>query len=98
MVSWFSAVCFATLPAKAGRRKLFFWSLIAIWVVDICITPGSAIFAKDNNNKAAAYNVVAILYLFSPAYKLGFNGNLGLYILFVIWVMIDFVSVYLLFP
>ncbi|KAG4258901.1 hypothetical protein FPRO03_13367 [Fusarium proliferatum] len=80
MLSWFSAIYFATLPAKVGRRKLFLWSLAAIWVIDICITAGSAVFAKDNTNKAAAYTVVAFLYLFSPAYNLGFNGNLGLYI------------------
>jgi hypothetical protein len=80
MLSWFSAIYFATLPAKVGRRKLFLWSLAAIWVIDICITAGSAVFAKDNTNKAAAYTVVTFLYLFSPAYNLGFNGNLGLYI------------------
>ncbi|KAM0297031.1 hypothetical protein ACHAPM_009900 [Fusarium culmorum] len=80
MLSWFTAIYFATLLAKVGRRKLFLWSLAAIWVVDICITAGSAVFAKDNTNKAAAYTVVAFLYLFSPAYNLGFNGNLGLYI------------------
>lgn len=80
MLSWFSALYFATLPAKVGRRKLFLWSLGAIWIVIICITIGSAVFAKDNTNKAAAYSVVAFLYLFSPAYNLGFNGNMGLYI------------------
>ncbi|KAG5804598.1 hypothetical protein H9Q74_012391 [Fusarium xylarioides] len=142
MLSWFSAIYFATLPAKVGRRKLFLWSLAAIWVIDICITAGSAVFAKDNTNKAAAYTVVAFLYLFSPAYNLGFNGNLGLYIpeilpyrmrtkglsffyfvqfcfmmlstfvvpiglgditwefyiIFVGWVMVEFVGVYLVFP
>lgn len=142
MLSWFSAIYFATLPVKVGRRKLFLWSLAAIWVIDICITAGSAVFAKDNTNKAAAYTVVAFLYLFSPAYNLGFNGNLGLYIpeilpyrmrtkglsffyfvqfcfmmlstfvvpiglkditwkfyiIFVGWVMVEFVGVYLVFP
>ncbi|KAF5560924.1 general substrate transporter [Fusarium phyllophilum] len=142
MLSWFSAIYFATLPAKVGRRKLFLWSLAAIWVIDICIAAGSAVFAKDNTNKAAAYTVVAFLYLFSPAYNLGFNGNLGLYIpeilpyrmrtkglsffyfvqfcfmmlstfvvpiglgditwkfyiIFVGWVMVEFVGVYLVFP
>ncbi|KAF5603808.1 general substrate transporter [Fusarium subglutinans] len=142
MLSWFSAIYFATLPAKVGRRKLFLWSLTAIWVIDICIAAGSAVFAKDNTNKAAAYTVVAFLYLFSPAYNLGFNGNLGLYIpeilpyrmrtkglsffyfvqfcfmmlstfvvpiglgditwkfyiIFVVWVMVEFVGVYLVFP
>jgi len=80
MLSWFSALYFATLPAKLGRRTLFLWSLIAIWICDICITAGSAMFEKNNNNKAAGYTVVVFLYLFSPAYNLGFNGNLGLYI------------------
>ncbi|KAM0323614.1 hypothetical protein ACHAPQ_008601 [Fusarium lateritium] len=142
MLSWFTAIYFATLPAKVGRRKLFLWSLAAIWVVDICITVGSAAFAKDNTNKAAAYTVVAFLYLFSPAYNLGFNGNLGLYIpeilpyrmrtkglsffyfvqfcfmmlstftvpigledinwrfyiIFVVWVMIEFIGVWFVFP
>ena len=32
------------------------------------------------NNKSAGYAVVAFIYLFSPAYNLGMNGNLGLYI------------------
>lgn len=51
-----------------------------MWVIVISITTGSASFAKDNSNKAAGYAVVVLLYLFSPAYNLGFNGNLGLYI------------------
>lgn len=80
MLSWFSAVYFATLPAKLGRRTMFLGSIVAMWVVVIAITAGSAMFAKDNNNKAAGYSVVVFLYLFSPAYNFGFNGNLGLYI------------------
>ncbi|KAL2802466.1 major facilitator superfamily domain-containing protein [Aspergillus granulosus] len=79
MVSWFSVLYFATLPARLGCRTLFLWSLALICVVVICITAGSAVFAKDTN-KAAGYSVVVFLYLFSPAYNLGFNGNLGLYI------------------
>jgi sugar porter (SP) family MFS transporter len=142
MLSWFSAVYFATLPAKLGRRTLFLCSLGAMWVVDICITAGSAMFAKDPTNKAASYTVVVFLYLFSPAYNLGFNGNLGLYIpeilpfhlrtkglsffyfvqfcfmilstfavpigleninwrfytIFVVWVVVEFIGVYLVFP
>lgn len=142
MLSWFSAVYFATLPAKLGRRTLFLISLCAMWVVDICITAGSAMFAKDHTNKAASYTVVVFLYLFSPAYNLGFNGNLGLYIpeilpfhlrtkglsffyfvqfcfmilstfavpigleninwrfytIFVVWVVVEFIGVYLMFP
>jgi energy-coupling factor transporter transmembrane protein EcfT len=46
----------------------------------IGITTGSAVFAQDASNKAAAGAVVAFLYLFSPAYNFGINGNLGLYI------------------
>jgi sugar porter (SP) family MFS transporter len=80
MLSWFSAIYFATLPEKLGRRLMFLWSLVAMWVVVISITAGSAMFAKDESNKAAAYSVVVFLYLFSPAYNFGFNGNLGLYI------------------
>lgn len=79
-VSWISAVYFATFPAKFGRRKLFLWSLAGAWIVIICITAGSATFAKDSTNKAAAYSVVVFLYIYSPVYNLGFNGNLGLYI------------------
>lgn len=141
MVSWFSAIYFATLPAKLGRRTLFLWSLVLMWMVVICITAGSAVFAKDMN-KAAGYSVVVFLYLFSPAYNLGFNGNLGLYIpeilpfhlrtkglsffyfvqfcfmilstfavsiglediqwrlyiIFVVWIMIEFAGVYFIFP
>ncbi|KAG5789091.1 hypothetical protein H9Q69_011858 [Fusarium xylarioides] len=80
MFIMFSAIYFATLPAKVSRCKLFLWSLAAIWVINICITAGSPVFAKDNTNKAAAYTVVAFLYLFSPAYNLSFNSNLSLYI------------------
>ncbi|KAL4931102.1 sugar transporter [Aspergillus undulatus] len=80
MVSWFSALYFATLPARVGRRKLFLLSLVAMWVIIICITAGSATFGKDSSNKAAGYSVVVFLYIFSAAYNLGFNGNLGLYI------------------
>ncbi|KAL0929366.1 lactose permease [Colletotrichum truncatum] len=80
MVSWFSAIYFATLPAKLGRRTMFLCSLVAMWFIVIAITAGSAEFAKDRSNKAAGYAVVVLLYLFSPAYNFGFNGNLGLYI------------------
>jgi sugar porter (SP) family MFS transporter len=80
MVSWFSALYFATLPAKLGRRTLFLGSLVAMWMIVIAITAGSAEFSKDESNKAAGYAVVVLLYLFSPAYNFGFNGNLGLYI------------------
>ena len=80
MVSWFSALYFATLPEKLGRRTLFLGSLVAMWAVIIAITAGSAEFDKDGDNKAAGYAVVVFLYLFSPSYNLGFNGNLGLYI------------------
>ncbi|KAF2822054.1 general substrate transporter [Ophiobolus disseminans] len=80
MLSWFSALYFATLPQKVGRKPLFLVSLSAILVCLISITTGSAVFAKDSTNKAAGGAVVAFLYLFSPAYNLGLNGNLGLYI------------------
>jgi hypothetical protein len=52
-----------------------------MWVVVVCITAASAVFANDNSNKVAVYTVVVFLYLFLPAYNFGFNGNLGLYIL-----------------
>ncbi|CEL04900.1 Putative Lactose permease [Aspergillus calidoustus] len=141
MVSWFSALYFATLPARLGRRTLFLWSLVLMWVVVICITAGSAVFDRDMN-KAAGYSVVVFLYLFSPCYNLGFNGNLGLYIpeilpfhlrtkglsffyfvqfcfmilstfavpiglediqwrlyiIFVVWIMVEFAGVYFIFP
>lgn len=80
MLSWFSALYFATLPEKLGRRTLFIGSLSAIFVCLVAITAGSAVFAKDNTNTAAGGAVVAFLYLFSPAYNFGLNGNMGLYI------------------
>ncbi|KAH6706411.1 lactose permease [Leptodontidium sp. MPI-SDFR-AT-0119] len=80
MLSWVSALYFATLPQKIGRKPLFLGSLCCILICLIGITTGSAIFAKDSSNKAAGGAVVAFLYLFSPAYNLGLNGNLGLYI------------------
>ncbi|KAF5563268.1 general substrate transporter [Fusarium napiforme] len=129
MLSWFSAIYFATLPAKVGRRKLFLWK---------CgIRQG-----QHQQSRRVHSRFVASLYLFSPAYNLGFNGNLGLYIpeilpyrmrtkglsffyfvqfcfmmlstfvvpiglgditwkfyiIFVGWVMVEFVGVYLVFP
>lgn len=80
MLSWFSALYFATLPAKVGRRKLFLASLTCIFFCLIAITTGSAVFAENPSNKGAGYAVVVFIYLFSPAYNLGLNGNLGLYI------------------
>lgn len=80
MLSWFSALYFATLPDKLGRRTLFLASLTCIFFCLVAITAGSAEFAKNSSNKTAGYVVVAFLYLFSPAYNLGLNGNLGLYI------------------
>ncbi|KAI9162695.1 putative Lactose permease [Paramyrothecium foliicola] len=50
MVSWFSALYFATLPAKLGRRTLFLGSPVAMWAIVIAITAGSAEFAKDAYN------------------------------------------------
>lgn len=80
ILSWGSALYFATLPGKLGRRTLFLASLSCILLCLVFITTGSAVFAKDSTNKAAGGAVVAFLYLFSPAYNLGLNGNLGLYI------------------
>ncbi|KAL6352089.1 hypothetical protein LRP88_14531 [Fusarium phalaenopsidis] len=80
VLSWFSALYFATLPQKLGRRTLFLCSLAAIFVCLVSITAGSAVFANDPSNKVAGGAVVAFLYLFSPSYNLGLNGNLGLYI------------------
>ncbi|KAG9252386.1 general substrate transporter [Emericellopsis atlantica] len=80
VLSWLSALYFATLPEKLGRRTLFLGSLSAIFICLVSITAGSAVFANDSSNKAAGGAVVAFLYLFSPAYNFGLNGNLGLYI------------------
>jgi sugar porter (SP) family MFS transporter len=80
MLSWAAALYFATLPQKLGRRILFLGSLLFILICLVSITTGSAVFAKDPSNKAAGGAVVAFLYLFSPAYNFGLNGNLVLYI------------------
>jgi sugar porter (SP) family MFS transporter len=80
VLSWFSALYFATLPEKLGRRTLYLASLSAIFICLVSITAGSAVFANNPTNKAAGGAVVAFLYLFSPAYNLGLNGNNGLYI------------------
>lgn len=80
MLSWFTALYFATLPRRLGRKVLFLGSGVAIFICLVSITAGSAVFAKDPSNKAAGGAVVAFLYLFSPAYNLGLNGNLGLYV------------------
>lgn len=80
MLSWFSALYFATLSQKLGRRTLFLIGLLCILTCLIAITAGSAEFAKNSLNKSAGYTVLAFLYLFSPAYNFGLNGNLGLYV------------------
>lgn len=80
ILSWFSAMYFATLPERLGRKTLFLSSLAAILVCLVSITAGSATFANNSSNKAAGGAVVAFLYLFSPSYNLGLNGNLVLYI------------------
>ncbi|KAK4869104.1 hypothetical protein LT330_006104 [Penicillium expansum] len=80
MLSWFSSLYFATLPNKLGRRVLFLGSGASIFLCLVGITTGSAMFAQDASNKAAGGAVVAFLYLFSPCYNFGLNGNLGLYI------------------
>lgn len=79
MLSWASAVYFATLPSKFGRRKLFLWAIVLVFCCLIAITTGSAVFA-ERGAKSAGYAVVAFIYLFSPAYNLGITGNTGLYI------------------
>ncbi|KAL5343418.1 hexose transporter protein [Aspergillus crustosus] len=80
ILSWLSALYFATLPQKLSRRVLLLGSGVAIFLCLVGITTGSAIFAKYSSNKAAAGATVAFLYLFSPAYNFDINGNLGLYI------------------
>lgn len=80
MLSWFSSLYFATLPNKLGRRVLFLGSGMSIFFCLVGITTGSAMFSQDASNKAAGGAVVAFLYLFSPCYNFGLNGNLGLYI------------------
>ncbi|GIC86412.1 uncharacterized protein Aud_002783 [Aspergillus udagawae] len=64
----------------SGNRKRLFILLWSACFAQIGITTGSAVFAQDSSNKAAGGAVVAFLYLFSPAYNFGINGNLGLYI------------------
>jgi hypothetical protein len=78
--SWFFSLYFAPLPGKLGRRVLFLGSGVGIFLYLIGNTTGSAMFAKDSSNKAAGGVVVAFLYLFSPVYNFGINGNLGLHI------------------
>ncbi|KAH6886209.1 lactose permease [Thelonectria olida] len=80
MLSWFSSLYFATLPAKVGRRKLFLCALFCVLGCLVAITSGSAVFAKDSSKSSAGIAVVAFIYLFSPAYNLGLAPNLGLYI------------------
>jgi sugar porter (SP) family MFS transporter len=80
ILSWLSAVYFATLPSKLGRRPLFLGAGVFVFSCLIAITTGSAVYAQDTSNKAAGIAVVAFIYLFSPAYNFGNTGNLGLYI------------------
>ncbi|KAJ0422802.1 general substrate transporter [Aspergillus carlsbadensis] len=80
MLSWFSSLYFATLPARVGRRKLFLAALILVFFCLIAITAGSGVFDSDSSNRSAGIAVVAFVYLFSPAYNLGLASNLGLYI------------------
>lgn len=61
MLSWASAVYFATLPAKLGRRTLFLGSLCAMCVVDICITAGSAFCAKPEPPSSTLGSVAQFL-------------------------------------
>lgn len=79
MLSWFSSLYFATLPAKFGRRPLFMLALFLVFLCLIAITAGSAVFAEAGSRQAGIA-VVAFIYLFSPAYNLGLAPNLGLYI------------------
>ena len=69
ILSWVSALGFAFLPGRVGRRPLFLVSLGWMLAVVVGITAASAMYAKDANNKASSYAVVALVYLFSPAYK-----------------------------
>ncbi|KAL3489862.1 MFS hexose transporter [Aspergillus germanicus] len=80
MLSWFSSLYFATLPARVGRRKLFLAALILVFFCLIAITAGSGVFDSNSSNRSAGIAVVAFVYLFSPAYNLGLAPNLGLYI------------------
>ncbi|CAG7945237.1 unnamed protein product [Penicillium salamii] len=80
MLSWLSALYFATLPNKLGRRVLFLGPGASMFLCLVGITTGSAMFAKDPSNQAAGGAVIAFLYLFSPCYNFGVNGNLGLYV------------------
>jgi sugar porter (SP) family MFS transporter len=79
ILSWASAVYFATLPSKLGRRPLFLGAGIFVFLCLVAITTGSAVYATDNTNKSAGIAVVAFIYIFSPAYNFGNTGNLTLY-------------------
>ncbi|RSL44735.1 hypothetical protein CEP54_014555 [Fusarium duplospermum] len=78
MFAWVSTLYFATLPDRLGRRTLFLASGACIFICLVAITTGSAVYAQ-NSSKVAGGVVVAFIYLFSPAYNLGLNGNFGLY-------------------
>lgn len=69
ILSWFSAVGFAFLPGRVGRRPLFLVSLLWLLSIVVGMTAASAVYAKDSSNKSASYAVIALVYLFSPAYK-----------------------------
>jgi hypothetical protein len=69
LLSWFSAVGFAFLPGRVGRRPLFLVSLAWLLLTVSGMTAASAVYANDNSNKSASYAVVALMYIFSPAYK-----------------------------
>jgi len=69
ILSWITAVGFAFLPGRVGRRPLFLISLAWLLSIVVGMTAASAVFAKDDSNKSASYAVIALVYLFSPAYK-----------------------------
>ena len=59
MLSWGSALYFATLSGKVGHRALFLGFGDCLFICLVSITTGSAVFANDPATKAAGGAVVA---------------------------------------
>ncbi|KAH7153477.1 hypothetical protein EDB81DRAFT_791469 [Dactylonectria macrodidyma] len=65
-----TAVCSSMLAGFLPRRKQLMAGYLSMTILFACYTAGSAVYAEDSANKAAAKAVVVLIFLYNAGYNL----------------------------
>ncbi|UPL03244.1 hypothetical protein LCI18_014178 [Fusarium solani-melongenae] len=65
-----TAVCSSIAASYLLRRRQLMAGYISMTILFACYTAGSAVYAEDNENKAAAKAVIVLIFLYSAGYNL----------------------------